>query len=196
MADRSKPFRRLWVALLFSLLGAGVVAADVVVRRDGSRIEGRVLSVDLDVLVLETEDGRYRVDREQISEVRFARTAPSVRVEIRNVESDDALDAFLEGEWVLREGRRGGEWIDLTSKLKDGNNALRFRIHNSRGSWAYRVALRLNGEVKILSCGTPHRTDDPCRDFGHSGIESGTIEDIPTVWIHVDRDAGRVEVLP
>lgn len=173
-----------------------VAVADVVVRRDGSTMEGNVISVDADAVILDASGERRHIPRVDVAEIRFARSAPPIRVEIRNIDSDDALDVLLEGEPVLREGRRGGEWIDLTPRLKDGNNGLRFRIHNARGSWAYRVALRLNGETTILSCGTPHRGDDPCDEFGHTGFESGVIEDLPTVWIHVDRAMGRVEVLP
>lgn len=164
------------------------------VRHDGSTIEGRVVSVDADAVVVESGDSRSRVARADVAEIRFGPIVPVLRVEIRNIESDDSVDVFLEDEAVLREGRRGGEWIDLTRKLKDGNNAVRFQIRNDRGTWAYRVALRLNGETTVLACGTPQRIDDPCREFGHRGNETGRI-DLPPFWIHVDRATGAAEVL-
>jgi hypothetical protein len=182
------------LALVSVAAAAAAARADVVVRHDGSSIEGRVVSVDAEAVVVESGGSQSRLAREEVAEIRFGPVAPILRVEMRNIESDDSLDVFLEDEAVLREGRRGGEWIDLTPKLKDGNNAMRFQIRNDRGTWAYRLALRLNGETTILACGTPHRVDDPCREFGHRGNEIGRI-DLPPFWIHVDRRAGRAEVL-
>lgn len=182
-------------AVLAAFFAGAFARADVVVRHDGSTLRCRVIAVDEEAVVVEVDAARRSVPRVEVAEIRFDRDEPVIRVEIKNIDSDDALDVLLEGETVLREGRRGGEWIDLTPRLKDGNNAVRFRIRNARGPWAYRVALRVNGETTILECGTPHRGDDPCRDFGHSGIESGTIDDLPPFWIHVDRATGRVEVL-
>ncbi len=184
--------RVLAAAALF-FLAPVLLFADVVVRRDGSTLSGRVVSVTADAVLLEAEGTSLRIPRRDVAEIRFEETKP-VRVEIRNLRSDDALDVLLEDEIVMRESREGGEWIDLTPRLKEGNNALTFRIHNARGTWAYRVALRLNGDTTILACGTPLRGDAPCREHGHTGLETGRI-DLPPLWIHVDRGLGRVEVL-
>ncbi len=174
----------------------GLVLADTVVRRRGPDIEGTVISVDGDHVVIETPSGRMRLPRAEVAAVQFASPAPALKVEIRNVRSDDAVDVLLNDEVVVREAGEGGEWVDLTPKLKEGNNALRLRIRNDRGTWAYRLSLRLNGEVVPLACGTPLRTNDPCTCCGKEGRETGIVDDLPVLWIHVDRALGKAEVLP
>lgn len=169
--------------------------ADVITRRDGTRVEGRVVSVDADAVLVETDSGTRRLARADVASVSFEAVAPPLKVEIRNVRADDAADLLVEGEVVVRDAREGGSWIDITSRLKDGNNRLGLRIRNDRGTWAYRVHLRINGVVVPLSCGTPLKKDDPCTAFGHSGLETGTFEVGPH-WLNVDRALGRAELLP
>ena len=180
-------------------LAASPSAADVVVRRDGGRIEGTVLSVDGEAVVVKTDRGTSRVPREEVASIAFdasAAPAPPLRVEIRNVSSDDALDVLLGDEVVIRDASEGGAWVDLTPRLKDGNNALGLRIRNERGAWAYRLHVRINGAITPIACGTARRREDPCRCCGKKGTEIGVIDDLPQVWIHVDRALGRAEVLP
>lgn len=187
--------------LIPALLLAGAVpaVADVVVRRNGSQVEGQVLSVDATSVVVKTARGNLRLERAEIESIQFVKSdavAPPLRVEIRNVQSDDEVDVLFDGETVIRGAREGGDWIDLTPLLKDGNNELRLRIRNDRGTWAYRLSLRINGVVTPIECGTPNRSDDPCRCCGKTGVEKGIIDDLPIVWIHVDRALGRAEVEP
>lgn len=182
-------------ALVAATPGAGL-ASDTVERRDGSTVSGSVVSVDRESVVLDTESGTVRLPRGDVESIRFGRPVPPLRVEIRNVRSDDALDVFLDGQPVLVDARESGSWIDVTDRLKNGNNPIRFRIRNARATWAYQVHLRLNGRVVPIECGTPLRAEEPCTAHGHTGREIGVIDDIPTIWIHVDREIGRVELLP
>jgi hypothetical protein len=175
-------------------VGAG---ADTVVRRSGAQVQGEVVAVDDQAVVLRTPSETLRIPRDDVESIHFSRSdpPPPLKVEIRNVRADDAVDVFLEDEVVLRDAREQGEWIDISPRLKDGNNALRLRIHNHRGTWAYRLHLRINGTVTTLGCGTPLDLNGACHCCGKKGNEIGVIEDLPLVWLHVDRAKGTAEVL-
>jgi hypothetical protein len=41
--------------------------------------------------------------------------------------------ARLDGDPVIRDARDDGEWIDFTSRLKEGNAPIGLRIHNDHG---------------------------------------------------------------
>ena len=190
---------RLLLAVCVAVLVASpALRADTLVRRDGTREEGTLVSVDPSKVVIRTGRGEISVPRSDVASVTFGSSpsAPPFKVEVRHVRSDDALDLWLDDRAVIREAREGGSWIDLTPWLKDGNNPLRLRIRNDRGTWAYRFLLRIDGEVQTFSCGTPLRSDDPCTCCGKTGRETGVIDDLPVIWIHVDRALGRAEVIP
>ncbi len=155
-----------------------------------------MVAVDAEHVVVDAAGGRVRLPRSNVASIEFAARDLPLKVELRNLRSDDAVDVFVNGEVVLQEAREGGSWVDLTPRLKDGNNALRLRIRNDRGTWAYRLALRINGEIVPIACGTPFRPDDPCRCCGKEGRELGVLDDLPTVWLFVDRGLGKAEVLP
>lgn len=169
--------------------------ADTVTRRDGSRLEGRVVTVDAEAVVLQTDAGAQRIPRADVLAISFEAPAPPLKVEIRNVRADDAADLLVEGEAVVTDARDGGSWIDITSRLKEGNNRLGLRMRNTHGTWAFRFHLRINGTIVPVACGTPAKVDDPCTAYGHTGIETGTIE-VGPIWLHVDRALGRAELLP
>lgn len=196
--------RAFWTSACLAASWAAILAvppavADTVRRTDGGAIVGEVLSLDGSWVVVRTSRGNERVPRSEVTSIEFGPAEPPpppVKIEIRNVRSDDAVDVFLNDEEVIREATEGGAWIDVSSRLKEGNNALRLRIRNGRGGWAYRIAVKINGATKVLECGTPNRNDDPCRCCGKTGLERGLIEDLPPVWVHVDRGIGRAEILP
>lgn len=142
-----------------------------------------------------TDSGTQRLRRVDVASISFEAPVAPLKVEIRNVRADDAADLLVEGEAVVTDAREGGSWIDITPRLKEGNNRLGLRIRNSRGTWAFRFHLRINGDVVPVACGTPLKPDDPCTAFGHTGLESGTIE-VGPIWLHVDRALGRAELLP
>lgn len=183
------------VAACVAACCGAAVWADSVERRDGSRVEGAVLTVDETSVMLRTSSGTMRIPRADVATISFGSVKP-IKVEIRNVKSDDALDVLVNGDEVLRDARDGGEWIDITERLKDGNNAVRLRIHNDRGDWAYHLNLRLNGQVVPVACGTPQSSGRGCKAGGRTGHELGVIDDLPEIWIHVDRALGRAEILP
>jgi len=170
--------------------------ADTVILNSGERHEGELVSVDADFVVIRTSGQTVRVGRREVASIHFEPPTPPLKVEIRNVKSDDAIDVFLDTEAVMTDSRQKGAWIDITPKLKDGNNPLRLRIRNSRGIWAYHLNLRVNGLVTNLSCGEPFDLNRPCRCCGKTGEELGAIDDLPLIWIHVDRETGTAEVLP
>jgi len=178
-----------------AMLAAVPAIGDTVVRRDGSRFDGTVTTVDATFVVIQTSSGPMRLPRPDVASISFGELKP-LKVEIRNVKSDDALDVLVDGEEVIRDARDGGAWIDITSRLKDGNTPMRLRVRNQRASWAYQVHVRINGEVIPLTCGTPLAAGHGCTCCGKTGNEVGTIDDLPEVWIHVDRALGRAEILP
>jgi hypothetical protein len=181
------------VAVLACAIGAH---ADTVIGTDGARREGQVVSVDAERVLLRVDTETVEIPRSEVASIHFDPPAPALRVELRNVQSDDSVDVLLEDQMVLSRARDRGEWIDLTRELKDGNNALRLRIHNDRSGWAYHLELRINGRITELSCGRPYDLNRPCRCCGKQGSELGVVDDLPTVWINVDRELGRAELLP
>jgi hypothetical protein len=195
--------RRTAAALaLLALVTVGLSAtdarADRVERRNGPDVEGDVLTLDEGQVKIRTPEGTVSIPRDQVRAIVFDELAappPPLKVEIRNVRSDDFLDVLLDDEPIIQRAREGGRWIDVTDKLKDGNNPLRLRIHNERRVWGYHFTVRINGTVTKLECGTP-AAGRGCQCCGKTGFETGTIEDLPVVWIHVDRALGIAEVLP
>jgi hypothetical protein len=185
----------LTTTLAIALAAAIPAAADTVIRRDGSRLDGRVVSLDDAAVTVETGTGTVRVKRSDVASIAFQDVAPPLRVEIRNVRSDDAVDVFVDDDPVIVGAREGGEWTDITARLKEGNNPIRLRIRNDRGTWAYRLSVRINGKVTELACGTALDRSRPCTCCGMTGIETGSF-DLPPTWINVDRGLGRAEVLP
>lgn len=169
--------------------------ADTVIRSGGAHIEGHVVSVDeARVIVLRSNGETVQIPRAEIDSIHFDQLAPALKVEIRNIRSDDAVDVLLHEEIVMSRAREKGAWIDLTPKLKAGNNALRLRIHNERAGWAYHLDLRINGIVVKLSCGTAYDKNDRCECCGKTGNELGVV-DLPVIWLYVDRERGHAEIL-
>jgi hypothetical protein len=184
--------------LLTVWFGSGAIAvADTVVKQNGQELEGELLSVNDAWVVLKTGGNNIRLSRESVAAIRFGRQqpAPVLKVELRNVRSSDAIDVLLEETVVIRDGRVGGVWVDLTPKLKSGNNRLRFRIRNEHAGWGYHLQLRINGEVETIGCGLPPAFKDPCRCCGKIGNEKGTIDDLPPLWIYVDEAGGTAELI-
>ena len=198
----SPPISRTARAARAALAAAVVLAcasgahADTVIETDGTHRDGRVVSVDADRVLLRVDAETVEIPRSEVASIHFDPPPPALRVELRNVQSDDAVDVLLEDQVVMSRARDRGEWIDLTPNLKDGNNALRLRLHNDRAGWAYHVEVRINGRIAELSCGRPYDLNRPCRCCGKRGNELGVVDDLPTVWINVDRELGRAEILP
>jgi hypothetical protein len=169
-------------------------AADEVVLRDGERLEGEVLSLDDEKLVIRLPGGERRhVGRERVERILLkpAAEVPPIRVEVKNLGSDDALDVWLNDDQVIAASRISRDWIDLTDLLRDGSNEIRATVHNKRGSWSYRWALRVQGKATTFECGIPNRAG--CTEEGQSGDETGEIE-LRSIWVYLDRDEGRVEI--
>ncbi|MBD3866801.1 MAG: hypothetical protein IFK94_01645 [Acidobacteria bacterium] len=176
---------------------AGVAGADTVVKQDGTELEGELLSVNDAWVVLRTGGNNIRLAREAVAAIRFGGEAPAppLKVELRNIRSSDAIDVLLEEKVVIRDARVGGVWVDLTPELKSGNNRLEFRIRNEHAGWGYHLQLRVNGEVETIGCGEPPGFKDPCRCCGKLGNEKGLIDDLPALWIYVDRTEGTAELM-
>ena len=180
------------VALAFAI----GLRADTVIGTDGFQREGQVLSVDAERVLMRVDERTVEIPRSDVASIHFDPPPPPLKVELRNVQSDDSVDVFLEDRIVLSEARDRGEWIDLTPSLKDGNNALRLRIHNDRAGWAYHINVRINGVITKLACGRPYDLNRPCRCCGKEGNEIGVLDDLPSIWIYVDRAQGRADILP
>jgi hypothetical protein len=196
---RSHSFgRSAHVAVLLIAAWLAPVAADTVVLRNGDQLEGTVVLVDDRQVTVRGEGGNRNVPREQVQAIHFSGAAPlpPLKIELRSLGADDSIEVLLEDEVVFSAGHEQGGWTDLTPALKDGNNELRLRIHNERGTWAYRLSLRINGRATQLACGTPRKLDKPCTCCGMKGWERGVIEGLEPIWLFVDRKAGTAEVLP
>ena len=195
----SHKFRiRVGVALVALLAAIGaVLPEDVVEKRDGRKLRGELLSIDDGWVVLQVGTAKVRLQRSEVAMIRFGKenAPPVLKVELRNIRSSDSIDVLLEDEIVIRDARVGGSWVDLTSKLKGGNNRLRFRIRNEHAGWGYHLQMRINGEVQVIACGTPPGFHDPCSCCGKEGYEMGLIDDLPMMWIFVDQDAGSAELV-
>lgn len=178
------------------LIALSHLAADTIRLRDGRSVEGGLLRVDERSVVVRTDRGDVRFDRALVAAIEFVPQRPPLKVELRNARSDDSIEVLLNDRPVVTGGGEMGAWVDLTERLNGGNNALRLRIHNQRGSWAWALNLRINGKVQRLGCGMPNDRERPCRCCGMTGFETGTIDDLPPIWLFVDRDAGTAEVLP
>ena len=188
------------VPLILALLlpgVAGVVSADTVLKQDGRELEGDLLSVNDAWVVLRIDGNNVRVPRAEVAAIRFERkeSRPALKVEIRNVRSSDSIDVLLEDEVVIRDAGVGGLWVDLTPRLKSGNNRLGFRIRNEHAGWGYHLQLRINGDLESIGCGTPPGYRDPCRCCGKLGNEKGVIDDLPPMWIYVDTEKGAAELI-
>ncbi len=181
--------------LAIAALFAPAVLADRVIRHDGSHIEGHVVSVDAESVVVETDRGRTRIDRASVASIEFEPAEPPLKVELRVIQVDEAIDILVHDELILERARTSGGWIDISERLKTGNNPIRLRIHNTRQGWAYRLSLRVNGQARPLECGTPYRISDACRCCGKRGNERGVIDDLPVIWLWVDRDLGTAELI-
>ncbi len=196
-----RPGRRLAgllpVVLLCVLFSGAGFAGDVVEKRDGRKMEGTVLSVDGDFVRIRIGRNDVRVPRGDVAAIRFEEkeVRPSLKVEIRNVRSSDSVDVLLEDEPVIRDAGTGGSWVNLTPKLKKGNNRLRFRIRNHHAGWGYHLQLKINGKVSVIQCGTPPTFREPCRCCGKEGFEVGVIDDLPVMWIYYDPDEGTAELV-
>jgi hypothetical protein len=186
------------VLILMVWFGAGGIAvADTVVKLGGQELEGELLSVNESWVVIRVGGNNIRLSRAAVAAIRFGHepSDPPLKVELRNVKSSDAIDVLLEEQVVIRDGRSGGVWVDLTPELKSGNNRLRFRIRNEHAGWGYHLQLRINGDVETIGCGEPPAFKDPCRCCGKLGNEKGIIDDLPPVWIYVDKEAGTAELI-
>jgi RNase P/RNase MRP subunit p29 len=188
------PLRWVPVAAALCLVWSAV-PADTVVRRDGGRLEGRVVSVDENSVVLTSDSGTSTIPRSEVATISFSGPKP-LSVAIENVRTDDAVDVFLEGDEVVHAATDGGAWIEFAPELKEGDNGMRLRIHNDRGVWAYRLLLRNGDQTVSLECGTPQAMGRGCTCCGKTGAETGVIDDLPTIGLHGDRALGRAEVLP
>jgi hypothetical protein len=191
--SRRTPYRVLCLTLL-SVLAVLGAAADEVLLRDGERLEGEVVSLDDETLLIRLTGGERRfVGRERVDRIILTppEDVPPIRVEVKNLGTDDALDLWVNDEKVLEGSKISREWIDVTGMLRDGSNEFRAEVLNERQSWAYRWALRLQGKATTFECGIPSRAG--CTEDGREGNETGRIE-LPSVWVFVDRDEGRVEI--
>lgn len=183
------------IPLAITALLAPAVLADRVIRRNGDHIDGRVVSVDAESIVIETDRGRTRLDRAGVTSIEFEPAELPLKVELRVVQVDEAIDVLVHDEPILERARTSGGWIDISDRLKTGNNPIRLRIHNTRQGWAYRLSIRVNGQARPLECGTPYRLSDACRCCGKQGNERGVIDDLPVIWLWVDRELGTAELI-
>ncbi len=190
------------VFFLSLLLMTGAFSlADVITLNDGTRIEGVVLSFQNDTLKMRTIKGEVlEFEKGLIEKIEFEGgekkiSGKKLKVELRNIVTDDYLDIFVNSQKVITRARKSGDWKDVTSLLKEGANDVRVHVHNDRDFWSYKWAVKINGRVFIQQCGEPNRPLGHCQRFGLTGKEIGVIESIPPLWLYVDFRQGKCEIV-
>jgi hypothetical protein len=194
---RDRNFWRCGAALLAALMaaigGAAAAELDLVILRDGSEIECRVVELSRDRLTVDTPDDRRRTyAREEVEAIEFGDPAPpKLRARVQVMEADDEVRLYLDGEEIASPSELEAGWFDLDPLLGEGANRLRAEVTSRRGYWAYRWVLEVQGERETFSCGIPNKSG--CTRDGTSGKEHGTFP-AGSVWLYVDRRSGSVDV--
>jgi hypothetical protein len=176
------------------LLGAAsAVELDLVILRDGSEIECRVVELDRDRLKIEMPDDRVRhISRDELRAIEFGDPAPpELRAKAQVLEADDEVRLYLDGVELASPSELEAGWFDLGPHLAEGANQLTAEVTNNRGVWAYRWIVEVEGERYSFSCGIPNKSG--CREQGGTGKERGTFP-AGSLWLYVDRATGSIDV--
>ncbi len=197
---RSSPPRRrslLLAAIPLLLLALATLAAastDRVFLRDGSELEGTVVSLDRELLVLDLpREGRRKIPRREVAKIEFGEEeAPPLDARVRVLAADDELHLYLDGRELAAPAELEAEWFDLAPHLADGANELTAEVVNVSGPWAYRWVLRVGGRKYTFACGLAGKTG--CRrGEGATGREKGTFF-AGRAWLYVHRSDGSIDV--
>ncbi|RMG46033.1 MAG: hypothetical protein D6718_06300 [Acidobacteria bacterium] len=176
------------------LAAAPAAAADLVVLRDGSEIEGHVVLVDETRAVIRLPEGRERVvARKELARIEFGEEPeiPLPRVRVRVLDADDEVHLYLDDEEIAPPAQLLGEWVDLGPRLREGANHITAEVRNETSVWAYRWVIDVGGRRYTFACGLARKSG--CREEGHTGREVGTMP-AGSAWLYVDRESGTVEV--
>jgi hypothetical protein len=183
----------LLAACVAALGGAVAAELDLVILRDGSEIECRVVELDRDRLTVEIPNDRRRsYAREDVEAIEFGDPAPpKLRARVQVMESDDEVRLYLDGREVAPPSELEAGWFDLGPLLGEGANQLTAEVTSRRGYWAYRWVLEVEGRRETFACGIPNKSG--CNRDGRSGKEHGTFP-AGSIWLYVDRRSGSVEI--
>jgi len=106
MNARPRPRRRLALGLLALLLCAGSAArADIVVMRDGRRIEGEIVREDASEVEVKMRVGRVTLQRADVVDIIRQKT-PDQLYEEQLAAAETADDHFALGEWCVEQRMR------------------------------------------------------------------------------------------
>jgi hypothetical protein len=168
-------------------------AVDLVVLRDGSEFEGKLVSVDRSRAVLEFSDGsRETFERAELARIEFGEEElPDLFARVLVQDSDDVLRLFLNGEEVAAPADLEGRWFDLAPLLIEGANLLTAEVENQAGTWSYRWLVQAGKDRASMTCGL--RGKSGCTRLGGNGREQGTMP-AGKVWIYVERSAGEAVI--
>lgn len=190
--DKSWRLPVMLAVLAFAAMPAWA-SPDEVTLRDGRVTLGRVLELDGQRLVLETESGERRAfPRAELASIVFGEdAAPPVVVRVRVFSADDEVRIYVNGEPAASpdELRRG--WVDIGSLLHDGANEIYADVINRGKVWAYRWVIEAAGERTSFACGIPHRSG--CTAGGTSPTAQGTLPG-GKAWLYLHRGDGDVSV--
>lgn len=180
--------------VLWLCAAASVLAADLVVLRDGSEFSGRLIEVDAQRAVIEVEGGvRKSVDRHQLLRVEFGELPhPPLQVRVKVADADDLVVLALDNVPLGTAAELKAQWVDLGPKLKEGANLLTASVENAAGSWAYRWLMEVGKERKTYACGIAKQVG--CKRAGGSGQERGTFE-VGRIWLYVRHETGEVKIV-
>jgi hypothetical protein len=181
------------LAFLLTLGAALGAELDLVILRDGSEIECRVVELDRDRLTVETADDRLEYySRDELRAIEFGDPAPpELRARVQVLDADDEVRLYLDGQELASPSELEAGWFDLGPHLAQGANHLTAEVTNNRNVWAYRWIVEVEGKRHTFSCGIPRKSG--CREQGGSGKEHGTFP-AGGLWLYVDRSIGSVEV--
>jgi hypothetical protein len=182
----------LVVGLIGAFSGGAAVGLDRVVLRDGTELEGRLVSVDEAVAIVDVEGGgREHVDRDRLARIEFGEAAPALSARVKVYEADDEVTLYLDGIPLAAPADLAGGWIDLAPLLQEGPNLLTGEVFNDGGTWAYRWVLEVDARKYRFTCGLAHKSG--CRRGGLSERARGEMP-AGRAWLFVDRRSGDIEV--
>lgn len=194
--DASMRFSRLPLRAVLcacALVFPAALAVDTVVLRDGSEIEGQVVSLDAGRLVVDLTDGsRKSFARADVQSIEFGeREMPPIKARVMVNESDDEVRLYLDGREIASPGELQAGWIDIAPLLAEGANQITAEVLNQAGTWSYRWTIEAGGQRHVFSCGLRGKTG--CMREGGTGQERGTMT-AGRAWVYLKRRAGEVKL--
>ncbi len=172
---------------------APVIAADLIVLKDGSEYEGMVIELDRRRLIFEHDDGeRETFPFSSLERIEFGEEeSPPLHARVRVHGADDEVVIFVDGTAVASAAELRAGWIDISPLLATGTSEVRAEVVNRNGPWAYRWTLEAGTQKKTFACGLVGKSG--CRKDGGTGREKGTFS-AGRALLFVHRSSAEAEI--